>query len=108
MTKEKEKEKEEEVGEEELSRYEELVKERLELLKKGFDDFPSVEGDEEGNKLPGFIMMHIAQLYTRLDLTLGEMEEVQTKVHTLIKASLPDMYAQAKEDFEKELAKEPA
>lgn len=103
MTKEKE-----EIEEEELTRYEEMVKERLELLKKGFDDFPSVEGDEEGNKLPGFIMMHIAQLYTRLDLTLGEMEEVQTKVQTLVEAALPDMYGKAKEDFEKELAKEPA
>jgi chromosome segregation ATPase len=103
MTKEKEKEEEEQ-----LSRYEEMVKERLETLKEGFDNFPLAEGEDESTKLPGFIMMHIAQLYTRLDLTLGELEDAQDKIAILSasKEEVDPEYEDAKADFEKELAKE--
>ena len=62
---------------EELSPYEEMVKERLELLKEGLDNFPLEEGEDPNSRLPGFIMMHIAQIYTRLDIALSEMEELK-------------------------------
>ena len=35
------------------------------------------EGEDPNSRLPGFIMMHIAQIYTRLDLALAEIEDLQ-------------------------------
>lgn len=68
---------EEKKEEEQLSPYEEMVKERLELLREGLDNFPMDEGEDPNSRLPGFIMMHIAQIYTRLDLALAEIEDLQ-------------------------------
>jgi len=45
---------EEKKEEEQLSPYEEMVKERLELLREGLDNFPMDEGEDPNSRLPGF------------------------------------------------------
>ena len=66
----------EDKNEEPMSPYEEMVGERLALLKQGFEDFPLEEGEDSNSKLPGFIMMHIASIYTRLDIVLAQIDEL--------------------------------
>lgn len=66
-------------NEEQMSPYEEMVGERLSLLKKGFEDFPLEEGEDPNSKLPGFIMMHIASIYTRLDIVLAQLDELNPR-----------------------------
>lgn len=58
------------VSEEELSAYEQMVTSRLDTLKKAYDDFP-YDGDES-QKMPAFVMLHVAQLYARLDILLDD------------------------------------
>ena len=67
----------EETKEPELDGYDKMVVERIDLLKKAFDDFPNEEGKGDSDKLPSFIMFHIAQIYTRLDIALCELEDVK-------------------------------
>jgi hypothetical protein len=67
----------EESKEPELDGYDQMVVERIGLLKKAFDEFPADEGQGDSDKLPSFIMFHIAQIYTRLDIALCELEDVK-------------------------------
>ena len=70
MSKVKEKEKEKPVSEEELTDYEKIVTDRLDTLKKAFDDFDAEL--PEPQRMPAFVMLHIAQLYARLDILLDD------------------------------------
>lgn len=62
--------KEKPVSEEELTAYEKMVADRLDSLKKAFDEFP-YDG-EQSQKMPAFVMLHVAQLYARLDILLDD------------------------------------
>lgn len=96
--------------EEELSPYAQMINERLAALKEKFDEFPLEEGAQESEKLPSFIMLHIAHLYARIDLLLGEIDTLKSKEEGIPDevASDPEFdkaKADAKADIEKELAK---
>ena len=93
----------------ELSPYESMISERLETLKKKFDNFPLEEGEDEGTKLPAFIMLHIAQLYTRMDLLLAELDalkspEITPDEEALLDPEFQKAKADAEADIEKELS----
>lgn len=104
---------------EELNVYENMVKERLELLKKSLDESYDEDAseDDKSTGLVSFVMLHIASNYARLDIALGEIERL-TEAYNELKsrwdeeieamkiADAQDEYLTAKSDFEKELAKE--
>jgi hypothetical protein len=98
--------------EEELSPYGQMINDRLAALKVKFDEFPLEEGAEESEKLPSFIMLHIAHLYARIDLLLGEIDTLKGKgddddipEEVTSDPEFDKAKADAKADIEKELAK---
>ena len=106
-----EKEENQNPEEEELSPYAQMINERLAALKEKPDEFPQEEGAQESEKLPSFIMLHIAHLYARIDLLLGEIDTLKGNDS---ESGLPDEVtsdpefdkakADAEADIEKELA----
>jgi hypothetical protein len=104
-----EKEENQNPEEEELSPYAQMINERLAALKEKFDNFPQEEGASEAEKLPSFIMLHIAHLYARIDLLLGEIDSLKGKDPD---SDLPEEVAsdpefdKAKADAEADIKKE--
>ena len=102
-----------------LSAYESMIKERLVMLKESLDDTyeKGDTEDDKSSKLVSCIMTHLANVYTRLDIALGEIERL-SEAYLKVKSHLDDEmeamkiadsqdeYLTAKSDFEKELAKE--
>ena len=95
----------EESKEPELDGYDQMVVERIGLLKKAFDDFPADEGQEESEKLPSFIMFHIAQIYTRLDIALCELEDVKEIASYGHEVVNDEEYEKVKADCEADMKK---
>jgi len=96
--------------EQEMTPYENMVNDRLVLLKTKFEEFPLEEGEDAGTKLPAFIMLHIAQLYTRMDLLLSEIDGLKARESGIPEEVTEDpefekAKADAKADIEKELVK---
>ena len=61
------------VSEEELSAYEQMVADRLDTLKKAYDDFSKSFDGDTAQSMPAFVMLHVAQLYARLDILLDDL-----------------------------------
>lgn len=100
--------------EEEITPYAQMINDRLAALKVKFDEFPVEEGTDESEKLPSFIMLHIAHLYARIDLLLGEIDALKLKgeeeengipEEVTSDPEFDKAKADAAADIEKELAK---
>ncbi len=87
----------------ELDGYDKMVVERISLLQQAFDSFPNEEGTDEAEKLPSFIMFHIAQIYTRLDIALCELEDLKKTVEE--GETTDEEYEKVKADCEAEMKK---
>lgn len=92
--------------EEEMSPYGQMISDRLKLLKERFDEFPLEEGEDESSKLPSFIMLHIAHLYSRIDLLLSEIDSLKRGDDVPEEVASDPEYEKAKEDAEKDIEKE--
>ena len=65
-----------------LTPYEAMITERLDDLKTQFEEFAKENTDDPAEHLPSFIMLHVAQLYTRLDIMLDQLESGKPKEET--------------------------
>jgi hypothetical protein len=90
----------------EMTPYGQMISDRLKLLKERFDEFPLEEGEDESSKLPSFIMLHIAHLYSRIDLLLSEIDALKRGDDIPEEVASDPEYEKAKEDAEKDIEKE--
>ena len=69
-----------EPAEEELSPYEQLVGERLQMLQADYDNFERPDYLEDGQtKLVPFLMSSIAELFVRVDIILDKIPDKEEK-----------------------------